>query len=86
MYLIIMRSIYLFLNAIELLVLVRCVLSFVARGSYGNPIVNIVNQVTEPLLAPVRELIYKLNINTGMLDFSPIVLFLIIRIIRSVIF
>lgn len=86
MYIIVMRGIALFLSAVELLVLGRCVLSFVARDTQSNVVVKTIYEITEPLLKPIRDLIYKLNVNTGMLDFSPIILFLIIRVIRSLIF
>ena len=45
------------------------------------PILNIVNQVTEPILAPIRRVLPRL----GMLDLSPMVALLLLTFIRSVI-
>ncbi|NLW39754.1 MAG: YggT family protein [Tissierellia bacterium] len=80
---------YLF-NIIELLIFVRILLSFLRIGPYNNPIGRIVYELTEPILGPARELIYRLGINTGIFDFSPIVAILILRIIlmlvRNIVF
>ncbi|HAC19532.1 MAG TPA: YggT family protein [Dehalococcoidia bacterium] len=43
------------------------------------PILNIVYQVTEPILAPIRRVLPKL----GMLDLSPMVALLLLTFIRS---
>ena len=80
---------YLF-NIIELLIFVRILLSFLRIGPYNNHIGRIVYELTEPILGPARELIYRLGINTGIFDFSPIVAILILRIIlmlvRNIVF
>lgn len=78
------RAINILFNIIEALILVRIVFSFLRIGPY-NPIGRIVYELTEPILGPSRELIYKLGIDTGMFDFSPIVAVLILRIISSII-
>ncbi len=39
--------------------------------------------MTEPILGPIRELIYKLGIDTGMFDFSPLIAVLLFQIILS---
>ena len=41
-----------------------------------NPIVRVLHQLTEPLLAPIRRILPP----AGMLDLSPIVGFIIIRV------
>lgn len=56
---------------IETLIFIRAILSFITRDT-NNAIISFVFQVTEPILSPFRELIRKLNINTGMIDFSPL--------------
>lgn len=43
------------------------------------PILNIVYQVTEPILAPIRRVLPRL----GMLDLSPMVALLLLTFIRS---
>ena len=62
--------------------LVRVILSWfnVDQSSPFYPIVNIAHQLTEPILAPIRKVLPK----TGMFDFSPIVAFILISLIRNV--
>ena len=78
------RAMSILFNIIEVLILVRIILSFLRIGPY-NPIGRIVYELTEPILAPARELIYKIGIDTGMFDFSPIVAVLILRLILGII-
>lgn len=78
------KSIDLFFYIIELLIFVRIIFSFLRIGP-ENAIGRLVYELTEPILGPARELINKLGINTGMLDFSPIVALLILRIIANLI-
>ncbi|MCF6462717.1 YggT family protein [Clostridium sp. Cult1] len=78
------RALSILFNIIEVLILVRIILSFLRIGPY-NPIGRIVYELTEPILAPARELIYKIGIDTGMFDFSPIVAVLILRLILGII-
>jgi YggT family protein len=59
------------------LVLVRVVLSFVGADSY-HPVVPLVMQLTEPVLKPFRRMIP----NVGGLDFSPMVVLLVITLAR----
>jgi len=46
-----------------------------------NPIVQLLYRLTEPLLAPIRRLLPQ----TGMLDFSPIVGFIVIRLAEEIV-
>jgi YggT family protein len=54
------------------------VLSFIAPASY-HPAAVLLHQVTEPILAPARRLIPPL----GGLDFSPILVFMILILVRD---
>jgi YggT family protein len=77
------RAIRTLINLIEILILVRIVLSFLnIRG--GGSIIKFAYELTEPILGPARQLISKIGINTGMFDFSPIVAILILRAIDSI--
>lgn len=78
------KSVDLFFYVIELLIFARIIFSFLNISPY-NSIGRVIYELTEPILFPARELINKLGINTGMLDFSPIVALLILRIISSMI-
>lgn len=77
------RAILSLINIIELLILVRIVMSFINMGGRGM-ISKFVYDLTEPVLGPARQLIEKTGINTGMFDFSPIVAILILRVISSI--
>ncbi|CAK7021770.1 YggT family protein [Tissierella carlieri] len=77
------RSIIILLNLIEILIVVRIVLSFLNIHS-ENPFTRLVYELTEPVLGPARELIAKLGINIGIFDFSPLLAILFLRIIYSI--
>ena len=59
------------------LILVRVVISFVGADSY-HPVVPLVMQLTEPVMKPFRRVIP----NVGGLDFSPMVVLLVITLAR----
>lgn len=61
------------------MVIARAILSWVNPDPY-NAIVRFIHNVTEPVLAPIRA---KLPVNYGGIDFSPIVVFLIIIFLRT---
>ena len=66
------------LNVVILLILVRCILSWVP-GMY-NRFVEFVYKLTDPILLPVQKLIDKIMGGRPMLiDLSPIVVYLIIN-------
>ena len=61
------------------------VVIFRAILSWGNPdpynaIVRFINNVTEPVLYPIRT---KLPVNYGGIDFSPIIVILVVMFLRT---
>jgi len=60
-------------------ILIVIVASFIAPGSY-HPALTLLQQLTEPLLAPARRLLPPM----GGLDFSPIIVFLVIGVIERI--
>ncbi len=62
-----------------LLMLARIIFSWGNIDRY-NPVVNFVYQVTEPVLAPIRNILPS----TGMMDFSPMVAILLVEIVTRV--
>ena len=46
----------------------------------GNPVVAMLNDITEPIVGPVRRFMP----NTGMIDFSPLVALILLQILRQV--
>ena len=61
------------------IVVARAVLSWVSPDPF-NPIVRFINNVTEPILYPIRA---RLPVHFGGIDLSPIVVFLGIIFIRT---
>ncbi|RLQ20927.1 YggT family protein [Seongchinamella sediminis] len=57
--------------------LAMIILSWLAPGS-GNPAVFLLYQITEPVMAPFRKLLPPM----GGMDFSPILLFILINVIQ----
>lgn len=60
-------------------ILIVIIAGWIAPGTY-HPALALLNQITEPLLAPARRLLPSL----GGLDFSPIIVFLILGVIERI--
>lgn len=61
-----------------IIVIARAVLSWVSPDPY-NPIVRIINQLSEPLLFPIRRRVPYL----GGMDVSPIILLMVIFFLQN---
>ncbi|WP_085630048.1 MULTISPECIES: YggT family protein [unclassified Pseudomonas] len=68
----------LFLKILFWAMIISVVLSWVAPGSH-NPGAELVQQITEPVLAPFRRLVP----NLGGLDISPIFAFIVLQLLQS---
>ncbi len=68
------------LQLLALAVLVRALLSWFIRDPY-NPIVQILNAITEPILQPLRQIIPRM----GMMDLSPLVAIIVLQVIASMV-
>lgn len=51
---------------------------------FNNLIGRFVYEMTEPVLGLARNVIYKLGINTGMFDFSPLLAIFFMRLLYSI--
>ncbi len=71
-----------FFSFIELLIFIRIILSWISPG-YGSPITRAVYGITEPILLPFRRLMERTPIGGGMMDFSPILALLFIRLLAQ---
>jgi len=69
----------LFFTLLSLAVLARVLLSWVRVSPY-HPAVELLYQITEPVLAPLRRVIPPV----GMMDISPIIAMFLLRIIGQV--
>ena len=69
------------LLGVELMVLARVAVSFVNPRGNG-PVASFIISTTEPILAPVRRVLPR----TGMVDFSPFVVVLVIgMVLRAIV-
>jgi YggT family protein len=69
----------LLLSVFKWSILIVIIVSFIAPGNY-HPALMLLQQITEPLLGPARRLIPPL----GGIDFSPILVFLVIGVIERI--
>lgn len=69
-----------FFTILTLLVLARALLSWFDPG-YRTTVGQILVQITEPLLAPIRRLLP----GTGAIDLSPIILILGLQVVRQIV-
>ncbi|MFH1593744.1 MAG: YggT family protein [Candidatus Omnitrophota bacterium] len=65
-------------NILYFLLVIRIILSWFGVNPY-NDLVQILMKITEPILAPFR----RLPLQFGMMDFSPILAFIALRVVGS---
>ncbi len=75
----------LLLRIIDSLILIRVLLSFFPTLQTSK-ISYFIYQMTEPILAPCRAILDRLGLGMGMIDFSPILAFILLNIIQNLIF
>lgn len=80
----VVRALNIFFDILVWAIILRSLISFIIRD-FSNPIVLFLNRFVEPLVSPFRTLLYKLNIDTGMIDLSPLLAIIFIRILNSLI-
>jgi YggT family protein len=68
----------LLIRVYEIILLLRVLLSWFQIDPY-NPIVRILYTLTEPLLQPIRQILPP----AGMMDFSPLVAFLLLFALQN---
>jgi YggT family protein len=73
---------YYVLLAFSLILLARVLLTWFPNIDRYNPIVQFIYNVTEPVLRPIRNVLPQ----TGMMDFSPLIVFLILSVLMRIIF
>ncbi len=78
-------SLGLLFRIIDSLILVRVLLTFFPTLQ-SSRISYFIYQMTEPILAPCRAILDKFGLGMGMIDFSPILAFLILNILQRLVF
>ncbi|MDD3705299.1 MAG: YggT family protein [Clostridiaceae bacterium] len=61
-----------FIDFLNFMILVRVLLSWF-NFNPNNKLIVLLYQLTDPILEPFRRLTEKFGLNTGMIDFSPII-------------
>ena len=70
-----------FLYLLNLAIFARVIMSWVIpSGQSSNPLVNIIHEITEPILSPIRKIVPRV----GMFDFTPMIAVVPLGIIISV--
>lgn len=86
MKLVLLRAISWFSDILIFMLLIRTFLSFPALG--GNKTVVKVYEMlvalTEPFVLPCRAILQKFNLNSGMIDWSILLSFILIRFVAQV--
>lgn len=78
------QALSLLLTVIEILIFIRVIVSWLPIGR-DNPLIRTLYQLTEPILGPIRRLVEKSPIGANMMfDFSPLIVWLLIRVIRNI--
>jgi YggT family protein len=72
---------FMILQVYQLILLARVLISWFPDIDRGNAIVRLLYDLTEPVLQPVRNLLPQ----TGMMDLSPLVVFLGISVLMQLI-
>jgi YggT family protein len=70
----------LLLQLFELALLARIILSWFPNVDRSNPIIQFLFDITEPVLKPIRDMLPP----GGMFDFSPLIVFVIIQVLTTV--
>jgi YggT family protein len=77
-------ALFYFLQVVMYLIFARAMLSWFIRDG-RNPIMRFLVSLTEPILSPIRTLLFKLKIGGNMVDFSPLVALLLIQLLRAMV-
>lgn len=78
------QSLVYFLNVFQFFIIARAILSWFIRD-HSNPIMMFLRQITEPIISPVREFMFKLGLGGTMMDFSTLATYFLIEILKMVV-
>ncbi|MCL2854712.1 MAG: YggT family protein [Defluviitaleaceae bacterium] len=77
------QAIFWLATILRVALFIRAILSWIP-GASGGFIHSVLSFITEPIVAPVRRLIQKSPLGGGMLDFSFIVVILLLFILTPI--
>lgn len=86
MIIILCRAITWFADLVTMALVIRAILSWFAQDPYSplGRAYMVMARITEPVVAPCRALLARLNMNTGMFDFSVLLSFFLVEIVARV--
>jgi len=62
-------------------IIANAILSWLPMDRYNNPVVRVLNQITAPILEPLRRFIPPV----GMMDITPIIALIILQVLQALI-
>ena len=74
------QVIFFILRVFEFVLLARVLLSWFPNVDRSNPLIQLLYDITEPVLRPIRDMLPP----NGMFDLSPLIAFLIIQVIAAI--
>lgn len=77
------QVIFAFLTVLMYLMLARAITSWFVKD-LSNPIIRFLYEVTEPILSPVRNFLQSRNIGGNTIDFSFLIVYFVLILLRSV--
>ncbi|MDY6065122.1 MAG: YggT family protein [Finegoldia sp.] len=79
-----LRFLLAIVDILEWTIIIRVLLSYIVT-SRDNVIVDTIFTVADTLMRPAKILLYKLGLNRGMLDWSPLVTLLFLGLISNIV-
>ena len=67
-------------EVLNIILIIRIIFSWLPHNRY-HPIIKFIYDITEPILKPFRNMIGPI----GGIDFSPIIVFILLRILQNMI-
>ncbi|NLG87952.1 MAG: YggT family protein [Clostridiaceae bacterium] len=78
-------AVQIFFRVVEILILVRVILSWIPFRTQ-NAFVVFIHSVTEPILGPIRNMVSKSSFGRNlMFDISPILAYVVLGVVRHII-
>ncbi len=77
------KAILMFINILNFAILVRCILSWLPMSNTAFH--NVIAVITEPILAPIRNMLNKSPLENTGLDLSPLIAFVLLNALARLI-
>ncbi len=77
------KGIFYFLTVIETAILIRVIMSWFVDPF--SRIMQILLQVTEPFIAPIRAILSRFTGDMPMIDLSPMLAFMLISVLKEIV-